>query len=82
MYIAPKFLPVIGIFTLALIVNLPFGYLRQKSRKYSLKWFLYIHLPVPLIILARLLSHIDFKYIPLFLAAGVVGQFCGGKLES
>ncbi len=82
MYIAPKFLLVTGIVILALVVNLPFGYLRQKSRKYSLKWFLYIHLPVPLIILARLISHIDFKFIPLFLAAGFVGQFCGGKLES
>lgn len=82
MSIAPKFLLILGILILALIVNLPFGYLRHKSRKYSLKWFLYIHLPVPLIILARLLSHIDFKYIPLFLAAGAVGQFCGGKLES
>lgn len=63
------------------ILNIPFGYFRKRSRKYSLKWFLYIHLPVPLVILVRLVSHAEYKYIPLFIAAAVAGQFCGGRLD-
>lgn len=82
MYPMSKTLLVILVFVLALAINVPFGYLRQRSRKYSIKWFLYIHLPVPLIIMARLFSQLDFRFIPLFLFAGVLGQFCGGKLET
>jgi hypothetical protein len=44
------------------ILNIPFGYFRKRSKKYSLKWFLYIHLPVPLVIIARLVSHADSLY--------------------
>ena len=34
-----------GIALLTLLINLPFGYMRKKTRKFSLKWFLCIHLP-------------------------------------
>ncbi|MBI4685006.1 MAG: hypothetical protein HY755_07385 [Nitrospirae bacterium] len=72
---------VAGIFVLTFIINIPLGYLRKRTRKYSFRWFLYIHLPIPLIILIRILSHIEFKYVPLFIFAAVIGQICGGKLE-
>lgn len=65
---------------LAFIINLPFGYLRRKSKKYSLRWFLCIHIPVPIIILVRLLFHIDYRFIPLFIFAAVSGQYLGGGL--
>lgn len=71
----------LAIFSLTLLVNLPFGYYRKRTRKYSFKWFLYIHLPIPLIFLARVLSHLDFRYIPLFVLAAILGQIAGGKLE-
>lgn len=72
---------VAGIFVLTFIINIPFGYFRKRTRRYSFRWFLYIHLPIPLIIAARILSHIEFKYVPLFIFAAVIGQICGGKLE-
>lgn len=67
---------------LSFILNLPFGYLRKRSKRYSLQWFLYVHLPVPLVVAARLISHTDYRYIPFFIAAAALGQFCGGRLGS
>jgi glycerol uptake facilitator-like aquaporin len=72
---------VILIALLAFIINIPFGYLRNKSRKFSARWFLYVHLSIPLIIAARLLSHTDYRYIPIFILAAVAGQILGGRIE-
>jgi hypothetical protein len=38
-------------------------------------------LPIPIIFLGRLFSHLDFRYVPIFLLAAVLGQVWGGKLE-
>jgi len=81
MSLDPKTIAAIAIFSLTLIINLPFGYLRKRSRRYSFKWFLYIHLPIPLILIARVLSHLDFRYIPLFILAAIIGQLWGGRME-
>lgn len=72
---------VTGLFSLTFMLNMPFGYLRGKTKRFSLKWFLYIHLPIPFVLLARILSNIDMTYIPLFVLAAVIGQIWGGKLE-
>jgi len=69
------------LFAATLLVNLPFGYLRKKTTRFSFKWFLCIHLPIPFIFLARVLSHLDFRYIPFFVVAAVLGQIWGGKVE-
>ncbi|MBA3061328.1 MAG: hypothetical protein FP832_06750 [Nitrospirae bacterium] len=72
---------VIGLFSLTFMLNMPFGYLRGKTKRFSLKWFLYIHLPIPFVLLARILSNIDMTYIPLLVLASVIGQVWGGRLE-
>lgn len=64
-----------------LLINLPFGYARAKSRRFSFRWFLYIHVPIPIIFIARTISHIEFKYLPLLALAAIIGQVVGGKLE-
>lgn len=66
---------------LAFALNVPFGYLRARSRKYSFRWFLWIHLPVPFIILSRLVTSTDYRIIPLLLIASLAGQFLGGRIE-
>ena len=76
-----RLLLAIGIFFFTILINLPFGYLRKKTRKYSFKWFLCIHLPIPFIFLARVSSGLSFRYIPLFVFAAVAGQIVGGRLE-
>lgn len=66
-------------FTLAL--NLPFGFLRSGTKRYSLRWFLYIHLPIPLIYLLRTMLMLKAFTIPLLAVAAVIGQVWGGKLR-
>lgn len=64
----------------AFVINVPFGYFRARQRARSLNWFMYIHLPIPFVILTRSLVHLDYKFIPISLAASVLGQYVGGKL--
>jgi len=72
---------ILVLFAFTLLINLPFGYARAKTKRYSLRWFLYIHVPIPLILIARTISHIDIKYIPIFALAAITGQLLGGNLE-
>ncbi|MEW6215263.1 MAG: hypothetical protein AB1478_08725, partial [Nitrospirota bacterium] len=73
-----KFYAILSLFAFTLLINLPFGYARVKTKRYSLRWFLCIHVPIPLIFIARIISHLDIKYIPIFAFAAIIGQFCGG----
>ncbi|OFW59169.1 MAG: hypothetical protein A2133_00200, partial [Actinobacteria bacterium RBG_16_64_13] len=57
----------------------PFGFYRAYTRKLSLRWFLAIHLPVPLIFLARFESHLSYAFIPFTSLAFATGQLLGGK---
>ncbi|GBE36773.1 hypothetical protein BMS3Bbin07_00925 [bacterium BMS3Bbin07] len=72
---------VAGLFLFTYLLNLPFGSLRVRARKFSFKWFMYIHIPIPAIFLLRVFSHLDFRYIPIFVFAAFMGQFHGGKIE-
>lgn len=76
-----RLVAVATVFMLTFGLNVFFGYFRKRSRKYSLKWFLFIHLPIPFIAFARLYSQLDWRFIPLFLVAAVAGQIVGGKVE-
>ncbi|NWG29071.1 MAG: hypothetical protein HXY48_11130 [Ignavibacteriaceae bacterium] len=68
----------------AFIINIPFGYWRSNVRKYSLQFFLAIHVPVALIILFRLLTGKGFEVETLFFTvpAFFFGQFAGSKIYS
>jgi hypothetical protein len=66
---------------LTFVLNLFFGYFRAREKKYSFKWFLCIHLPIPLIAFARLYAHLGYEVIPIFLIVAVAGQIIGGKVE-
>ena len=72
-------LALILIFTF--LVNLPFGWLRRKEKKFSFKWWLYIHLPIPLIIPLRIWLDINPWLIPLIIAFAVAGQAVGARLQ-
>ena len=65
---------------IALIVfvfNIPFGYWRANTKKFSLQWVLAIHLPVPVIIALRLYSGFGFEFITYPV---LVGAFFGGQI--
>lgn len=64
------------------LVNLPFGYWRANVKKFSVQWFLSIHLPVPFVVLARIVSEIGFHWTtyPILVGAFFMGQLTGGKI--
>ena len=68
---------------LVFLINLPFGYWRASVRKMSRRWFLAVHIPVPLVIALRVYSGLGFKLIsfPVIIGAYFLGQFVGGKLR-
>ena len=72
---------VLLLIAVAFVMNLPLGYLRQGVRKFSFKWFLYIHLSIPFIILLRLTLGISYWYIPFSLGSAVAGQLVGGRMS-
>ena len=72
---------VLALSAITLLLNLPFGYARARAKKYSFRWFLFIHIPIPFIFIARVLSHIEIKYIPFLALTAIIGQLVGGKLE-
>ena len=72
---------VILISVLTFGLNVVFGYFRGKQKKFSFKWFLYIHLPIPFVAFARIFSNLSWHYIPLFLVAAVIGQIFGARME-
>ena len=69
---------IIVVLVVVLAVTFPFGFWRAYTRKMSLRWFLAIHLPVPLVFLARYESNLSWSFIPFTCLAFAAGQFLGG----
>jgi hypothetical protein len=65
----------------AFVINLPLGYLRQGSARYSWRWFLYIHLSVPLLIFLRLTLDFDWGVVPFTVVSAIGGQWLGGRIQ-
>jgi hypothetical protein len=65
------------------ILNIPFGYWRANTRRFSWQWILAVHLPVPVVILFRCFSGLGWQFItfPVLIGAFFLGQFLGGKLH-
>jgi hypothetical protein len=64
------------------LLNIPFGYWRENTKKFSLQWALSIHLPIPIIIIIRIYGGIGFKFItyPILVGAFIMGQLTGSRL--
>jgi hypothetical protein len=62
-----------------LIINIPFGYWRANVGRFSLQWFLAVHIPVIFIIALRLASHLGFAWYTYMalVAAFFLGQQFG-----
>lgn len=63
------------------LINLPFGYVRSKSIKFSRRWMMAVHVPVPFVFLLRIFSGLNWTVIPLLVLSDVAGQIAGGKLR-
>jgi cytochrome b561 len=68
---------------LTFVINLPFGYWRGSARRYSLAWFLAIHIPVPIIIFLRFYLEIGFHWSTYLFLVGAffTGQYVGGAIN-
>lgn len=76
-----QILPLALLLLFAFTSNLPLGYWRATSRKYSLRWLLLIHLSIPFIIMLRSFFGFTWHWIPLTLICAVSGQLLGGRLR-
>lgn len=70
-----------GVAAAVLALNLPFGYWRAATRKFSLKWFVAIHAPVPAVVALRLWAGIPLglSTLPVLVAAYFGGQLLGAR---
>lgn len=66
---------------IALLLNIPLGYLRQNHDKFTFAWYFYIHISIPVIIFLRVKAGFSWHYIPITLGAAVAGQFIGGAIN-
>ena len=67
---------------LYVLINLPCGYLRAGVQKRSPLWFLYIHLPIPFVVLLRIfVFKISWHALPLLVGCYALGQWGGGRLR-
>ena len=51
---SPWLIESLAVMAFAFLVNLPFGYWRERTVKFSPAWFVAVHAAVPLIIALRL----------------------------
>jgi hypothetical protein len=65
------------------LLNLPFGFWRAGTEKFSRNWFLAVHSPVPLVVALRILSGLGWHLssVPFLVAAFFGGQFVGGRIN-
>lgn len=61
----------------AFLVNLPLGRWRTQCQKFSLAWFLAVHLSIPLIVWLRFYYELGALLIPFTVASAVLGQKAG-----
>jgi hypothetical protein len=73
-------LQLIALMTVASAINVPLGYLRQSCRKFSVGWFIYVHISIPVIIIVRIKAGLGWQFIPFTLGSTILGQIMGGRL--
>jgi ABC-type methionine transport system permease subunit len=75
-----KIMSINELMLMVFLINIPFGYMRRKSAKFSKQWMMAIHFPVPFVFLLRIASGLNWTVIPLLLLSDIAGQIAGGKL--
>ena len=63
----------------ALLINIPLGYIRENTPKFSLLWLFWIHASIPLIIYLRITLGTSKIFIPICIFLAVVGQIWGSR---
>lgn len=71
--------PLIILFLISFSINIPLGYFRENTPKFSFQWFFWIHASIPFIIYLRFLLGLSSLFVLLSIAAAVIGQIWGGR---
>ena len=74
-------LKILAVSVVCFLINIPMGMMRERSRKFSLAWILWIHASIPVIVALRLWLKLHPVAIPINIAAAVLGQLVGGGPE-
>ena len=74
-------LKILLVSAICLLVNIPLGLLRERSRKFSWQWILWIHASIPLIIFLRIWLKLHPIVIPVNIASAILGQMIGAVPE-
>lgn len=77
----PRLLLISGVGLASFALNVPLGYWRASVPKFSLRWFLAVHLSIPVVLVLRLAAGLGPIYITETLASAVLGQLLGGRLR-
>jgi F0F1-type ATP synthase membrane subunit a len=66
-----------------LFLNIPFGFWRDGTKRFTLPWFLAVHLPVPVVVGLRILSKLGWRLttLPVLVGSFFLGQLLGGKIH-
>ncbi len=65
----------------ALSLNIACGYFREKTTKFTLNWWLWIHASIPVLIYLRNIFHTVKIFIPVCIILAILGQIIGGRLR-
>ena len=70
----------LALIILIIVLNFPFGSYRLLTRKFSLAWWLSIHLPIPFIIVLRSqVFDLPLWVIPITFTSAIAGQLIGAR---
>ncbi|MDA3866068.1 MAG: hypothetical protein PF489_04870 [Salinivirgaceae bacterium] len=73
--------PYITVSVIAFTINIPLGYFRAKTRKYSAAWFLWIHASIPFIVWFRITNDLDNWIIIVNVLLAISGQLAGSFIH-
>ncbi len=66
----------------AFLINIAFGYFRGAAIKFSLPWFFWIHVSIPVLIYLRVILKIAPWFIPVSILAAILGQMLGNRFHN
>ena len=72
---------ILAVSAVCFLVNIPLGRMRERSRKFSWQWILWVHASIPLIVFLRIWLKLHLVAIPINIASAILGQFIGGAPE-
>ena len=67
-----------GLAAFSFLCNLPLGRWRVTVKRFSVFWFLAVHLSIPFVLFLRLKMGLSVWFIPLTLGTAIAGQLLGG----